>query len=330
MSQCNPIYFAIVGCGRIGKRHASIIRNNPDCRLSALCDMLPTEKLDLTDFRNVPFFTDIPTVLRADLPIDVVTIASPNGYHEQHALQALEAGKHIIIEKPMALTKAGCERIIYRSLQKHKQVFCVMQNRYSPPSVWLKSLMEQGTLGNIFIVQINCYWNRDDRYYQKDNWHGTKELDGGTLFTQFSHFVDLMYWCFGDIKNIHTRMSNFAHQHSTDFEDSGFVNFNFCEGGMGAIHFSTAVWQQNLESSITVIAENGSLKISGQYMDKIEYCHIKNYKVPEWATHNNLTLTPHQLIIDNVVKVLRGESTITTNALEGMKVVDIIERIYQS
>jgi UDP-N-acetyl-2-amino-2-deoxyglucuronate dehydrogenase len=266
----------------------------------------------------------------------VVTIASPNGLHEQHALQALDANKHVIIEKPMALTKAGCERIIYRSLQKHKQVFCVMQNRYSPPSVWLKNLMEEGVLGQVFIVQINCYWNRDDRYYKKDNWHGKKDLDGGTLFTQFSHFIDLLYWCFGDITNIQTRLNNFTHQHSTDFEDSGFVSFDFLSGGMGSMHFSTAVWDKNFESSITVIGENGSLKIGGQYMDKVEYCHIKNYEMPD-LTLNNLShnygdykgaAANHHFIMDNVVKVLRGESSITTNALEGMKVVDIIERIY--
>ncbi len=336
MSETNKIKFAVIGCGHIGKRHAAMIQQNPDCLLAAMCDARPQETLGLETFTSIPFFTDIDSLLQAKIPIDVVTIASPNGFHEQHALQALDANKHIIIEKPMALTKAGCERIIYRSLQKHKQVFCVMQNRYSPPSVWLKNLLEGGVLGKVFIVQINCYWNRDDRYYKKDNWHGKKDLDGGTLFTQFSHFIDLMYWCFGDITNIQTRLNNFSHQHSTDFEDSGFVNFDFLEGGMGSIHFSTAVWDKNFESSITVISENGSLKIGGQYMDKVEYCHIKNYKMPDLLpSHlsNNYgdykgAAANHHFIIDNVVKVLRGESSITTNALEGMKVVDIIERIY--
>ena len=336
MSETNKIRFAVIGCGHIGKRHAAIIQQNPDGALMALCDAHPRETLGLETFSTIPFFADMNSLLQANIPIDVVTIASPNGFHEQHALQALDANKHIIIEKPMALTKAGCERIIYRSLQKHKQVFCVMQNRYSPPSVWLKNVVEEGVLGKIFIVQINCYWNRDDRYYKKDNWHGKKDLDGGILFTQFSHFIDLIYWCFGDIHNIQTRLNNFSHQHSTDFEDSGFVNFDFLAGGMGSIHFSTAVWDKNFESSITVIGEKGSLKIGGQYMEKVEYCHIKDYEMPELTPHdppNNYgdykgAAANHHFIIDNVVKVLRGESSITTNALEGMKVVDIIERIY--
>ena len=170
----------------------------------------------------------------------------------------------------------------------------------------------------------------------RSGWHGTKELDGGTLFTQFSHFIDLMYWCFGDITNINARLKDFSHQDLTDFEDSGFVSFDFVEGGMGSINFSTAVWDKNLESSITVIAENGSLKIGGQYMNKVEYCHIKEYEMPELAPSNppndygayKGSAANHHYIIENVVAVLRGSSSITTNALEGMKVVDIIERIY--
>ena len=205
-----------------------------------------------------------------------------------------------------------------------------MQNRYSPPSVWLKDLVEKGVLGKIFMVQINCFWNRDERYYKKGGWHGTKTLDGGTLFTQFSHFIDLMYWCFGDITNINAHLRDFSHQELTEFEDSGSVSFDFVEGGMGTINYSTAVWDKNLESSITVITENGSLKVGGQYMDKVEYCHIKNYEMPILKPLNAMDKSSnHHFVIENVVNVLRGKSLITTNALEGMKVVEIIERIYQ-
>ena len=331
------ITFAVVGCGHIGKRHAAMIHQNPHTALAALCDVRNPLELGLDSFQNIPFFSDIDSLLSSGIDMDVIIIATPNGLHETQSIKALNADKHVVIEKPMALTKTGCERIIYRALQKHKQVFCVMQNRYSPPSVWLKELLESGQLGKIYIVQINCYWNRDERYYVKNGWHGTKELDGGTLFTQFSHFIDLMYWCFGDITNINARLKDFSHQDLTHFEDSGFVSFDFIEGGMGSINFSTAVWDKNLESSITVIAENGSLKIGGQYMNKVEYCHIKDYEMPELAPSNppndygeyKGSAANHHYIIENVVNVLRGSSSITTNALEGMKVVDIIERIYQ-
>jgi predicted dehydrogenase len=195
------------------------------------------------------------------------------------------------------------------------------------------------------MVQINCYWNRDDRYYKPDpksgrptTWHGTKDLDGGTLFTQFSHFIDLMYWYFGDITNIKARFSDFSHQNSTDFEDSGFISFEFVDGGIGSLNYSTAVWDTNLESSITIVAENGSIKVGGQYMNEVEYCHIKDYVMPVLAESNppndygpyKGSAANHHYIYDNIVDVLNGDGKITTNALEGMKVVEIIERIYSS
>lgn len=336
MDKTETIKFAVVGCGHIGKRHATIIRENSSCELVAICDVKSKDLLDLKSLDKIPFFTKIDDLLKPNLEVDVVVIATPNGLHEEQAIAVLNANKHVIIEKPMALTKQGCERIIYKALQKNKQVFCVMQNRYSPPSVWLKNLVERQILGKIYIVQISCYWNRDERYYKKGDWHGTKDLDGGTLLTQFSHFIDLMYWCFGDITNIKAHLRDFSHQTLTEFEDSGFVSFDFVEGGMGAINYSTTVWDKNLESSITVIAENGSLKIGGQYMDKVEYCHIKDYEMPilkpsnppnDYGTYKG-SAANHHYVIENVVNVLRGQSLITTNALEGMKVVEIVERVY--
>ena len=117
-----------------------------------------------------------------------------------------------------------------------RNVFCVMQNRYSPPSEWIKKVVQEKILGDIFMVQLNCYWNRDSRYYKKGGWKGTQDLDGGTLFTQFSHFIDIMYWLFGDIDNIKGNFADFTHQDTTDFEDSGFVSFDFLNGGMGSIN----------------------------------------------------------------------------------------------
>jgi predicted dehydrogenase len=238
----------------------------------------------------------------------------------------------------MALKKAEAETVIYKALNVHRHVFAVMQNRYSPPSVWIKHMIDSGKLGTIYMVQLNCYWNRDDRYYKKDSWHGRKDLDGGTLFTQFSHFIDIMYWLFGDIENISARVFDFNHTSLTEFEDSGVVTFEFVNGGTGNLNFSTSVWDKNLESSMTIIAENGSVKIGGQYMDKVEYCHIKDYTMPDLAPTNpgndygayKGSAQNHNYVIENVVDVLKGRASITTNALEGLKVVDIIERIYNA
>lgn len=336
-SKVRKIKFAVVGCGHIGKRHAEMIDRNPESELVALIDVKDKASLGI-DRYDVPFFTSLDDFLNKENDAHVISIATPNGFHAEHALKALEAQKHVVVEKPMALKKGDAEMVIYKALQVHRHVFAVMQNRYSPPSMWIKEMIESGKLGKIFMVQLNCYWNRDDRYYKPDSWHGKKCLDGGTLFTQFSHFIDIMYWLFGDIENVNARLADHNHAELTEFEDSGVVTFDFINGGMGSLNFSTSIWDKNLESSMTIIAENGSVKIGGQYMDKVEYCHVKNYQMPELAPTNpgndygayKGSAQNHHYVIDNVVNVLKGRDSITTNALEGLKVVEIIERIYAS
>lgn len=336
MSSINKIHFAVVGLGHIGKRHAEMITKNENAELVALIDIKPKEELDIK--YNVPFFLCLEDFLNSQINADVIIIATPNGLHASQALKCLEAKKHVVVEKPLALTKADAEKIIYRALHAHKHVFVVMQNRYSPPSVWLKELVDSDKLGKIYLVQLNCYWNRDARYYVPQSWHGDKLLDGGTLFTQFSHFLDIMYWLFGDIENISSRMFDFNHSELTAFEDSGVVTFDFVNGGIGTINFSTSVWDKNLESSMTILAENGSIKIGGQYMNEVNYCHIKDYNMPQLPDSNppndyglyKGSAANHHFIIENVINVLNGNGTITTNALEGLKVVEIIERIYKS
>ena len=186
------------------------------------------------------------------------------------------------------------------------------------------------------MVQINCYWNRDERYYFGSDWKGSIGLDGGVLFTQFSHFIDMMYWLFGDITDIQATFRDFNHKHLTEFEDSGIVLFRFLNSGVGSINFSTSVWDKNMESSITIVAENGAVKIAGQYMNEVVYCHVKDYVMPVLPPTNapndygyyKGSASNHQYVFENVVDVLQGRTTIKTNALEGYKVVDIIEQIY--
>lgn len=329
------IKFAVIGCGHIGKRHAEMVHRNEESELIALCDVMPVKDLGI-DHLNVPYFTEAKDLFNSGLEIDVVCICTPNGLHTTHALMALNTGKHIVLEKPMAVTKADCEKIIFKSLQAHRYVFGVMQNRYSPPSVLLKEIIDQNILGDIYLVQLVCYWNRDHRYYKKNNWKGTSDMDGGTLFTQFSHWIDLMYWLFGDIKNIQGSFADFNHKDLTAFEDSGIVHFDFVDGGMGSINYSTSVWDKNLESSLTVIGKNGSVKVGGQYMNQVEYCHIKDYTLPPLGETNPAndygeykgSANNHGHIFKNVIDTLKGRTHATTNALEGLKVVEIIERIY--
>ncbi|MDR2683194.1 MAG: Gfo/Idh/MocA family oxidoreductase [Dysgonamonadaceae bacterium] len=329
----DKIRFAVVGCGHIGKRHIEMIRRNPEAELTAVCDILPV------DFPPVPYFSSLDGLLSSGLPFDVLNICTPNGCHAPMAISGLKAGHHVVIEKPMALNTHDAGQILQAAEQYNRKVFCVMQNRYSPPSVWIKEVIDSRRLGKIFLVQVNCYWNRDERYYQPGNWHGTTDMDGGTLFTQFSHFIDLMYWLFGDITNIEARFADFNHRTLTGFEDSGVVSFEFTGGGLGLFNYSTSVYDRNFESSVTVIAEKGTIKIGGQYMNEVEYCHVKEYSMPELAPTNpgndygayKGSAQNHHYVINNVVNVLRHKAgeDITTHAQEGYKVVEIIERIYR-
>lgn len=329
------IKFAVIGQGHIGKRHAEMIRRNPNSKLVAVCDVLTQKELGLENIEE-NFYNQIDELLANEPDVDVVNICTPNGYHAEYAIKALQAKKHVVLEKPIALTKNDAEKVLFKSLEMSKHVFSVMQNRYSPPSVWLKELIDNNTLGEIFMVKLDCYWNRDDRYYKKGNWHGDAKLDGGTLFTQFSHFIDIMYWLFGDIQNIRGNFADFNHKNLTDFEDSGVVTFDYINGGMGCLNYSTSVWDTNLESSITIIGSKGTVKVAGQYMNDVVYCHVKDYVMPELAPSNppndygayKGSAQNHHYVIENVIDKLNEKGTITTNVLEGLKVVEIIERIY--
>lgn len=329
------VRFAILGCGHIGKRHAELVQKHPEAKLVALIDPVDELILQIADF-NVPHFKNLDDFLSANIAVDVVNICTPNGLHASQAVKCLNKGINAVIEKPIALTLSDADAILAAADKNGRHVFPVVQNRYSPTVKWLKEIVSEGLLGEIFMVQLNCFWNRDDYYYTKGSWHGTLSMDGGPLFTQFSHFIDVLHWIFGDITNLQTKFSNFNHQHSTEFEDSGIVSFDLIGGGVGTINYSTAVFQSNFESSITVIAESGTVKVGGQYMNNIEYCHVNATEKPilsETQLMNNYgaykgSASNHQFVIDNVIATLKGDETPDVLLADGVKVVEIINNIY--
>jgi predicted dehydrogenase len=331
----STIKFAVIGLGHIGNRHADMIIQNTQAELVAIIDN--NEKINKEKY-HVPFFNSFNAFNQSDIKADIICIATPNYLHCSQAIEIIKNQMHVIIEKPMGLKVSACNQVIEIAAQQNKNVFCVMQNRYSPPSVWLKEIVSQNILGKIFHVQINCFWNRDEKYYAKNGWKGKLQEDGGTLFTQFSHFVDTLYLVFGDITNIKASFNNFNHQESIEFEDSGFVHFDLVNGGNGSLNYSTSAHTKNIESSITILGENGSIKIGGQYMEKVLHCEIKNYEMPNLAITNppndygsyKGSAANHEYVINNAIQTLLGNETIKTPAHEGMKVVDIIERIYET
>ncbi len=336
----SPIQFSVLGFGRIGQRHAKIIQEYEQSKLISVTDtnLKRFESVAALDLECVSY-NSINSFLDEDKgESDVVTIATPNGFHAKYAVLLLDRGYHVMIEKPMALSVEEAKRILEAERKSGKKVFVVKQNRYSPPSVWMKEIVDNGVIGETLMVQVNCYWNRDDRYYKVSDWKGSKELDGGALFTQFSHFIDIMYWVFGDIENPRAIVKNFTHPELQDFDDSGFAQFEFINGGMGSINYSTSCWDKNMESSITVVGTKGSFKVGGQYMNEIEYCHIEGYEMPTLPATNppndygpyKGSAANHHYVFENIADVLNNEEEPTATSFDGMKVVSIIERIYKS
>lgn len=321
----SKVKFALIGCGYIGQRYISILSQHPQCELVTLVDT-DYKTLEASRQTGIPFFQSVDACFHSNVQSDAVVIATPNATHASIAIASLKQNKHVLIEKPMALKRSEAEAIMEAAKERNKKVMVVLQNRFSPVSAWLKKLVESGQLGRLFFVQVNCFWNRDERYYKKDSWHGTKEMDGGTLFTQFSHFVDTIYWLFGDVKNISSRFQNFNHKQSTEFEDTGTIQFEFEQGGLGCFNFSTAVWDKSFESSLTIVAENGSVKIGGQYMDRVEYCHLKDYEFTIAINDSHSSTDNHIKMVNAFVETIKNNGL--TNAEEAFHSVDIIERMY--
>ncbi len=329
------INFAIIGCGRIAQRHAEHISNYGN--LVAVCDTVPSAADKLAEKYDAKAYYDSDKMLLDNLDIDVVAICSPNGLHAEHAIKIVNAGYHALCEKPMAISTADCGKMINATEKANKRLFIIKQNRFNPPVAAVKDVIEQGRLGKIYSVQLNCFWNRNNDYYE-NSWKGTKNLDGGTLFTQFSHFIDLLYWLIGDVKEVKSYLQNYAHEGIIEFEDSGVVALQFENGAMGTINYNVNSFGKNMEGSLTIFAEKGTVKIGGQYLNELEYQNIEGYEIknlPEGNKPNNYgnyvgSMSNHDKVYKNVIDVLNNGTAISTNFFEGLKTVEIIEKIYNS
>ena len=332
-----PVRFAIIGCGRIAARHAEHITTV--AHLVAACDVDIERAATLCAPSHARAFDSAREMLtQLAGHIDVVSLCTPNGLHCEHALAAFEAGCHVLCEKPMALSTADCGLMINAAERANRRLFVVKQNRFNPPVAALKRAIEDGRLGRILSVALNCYWNRNPDYYANDPWKGTLELDGGCLFTQFSHFIDLLYWLVGDIRDVAAFTDNAMHRDMIEFEDHGVVALRFANGALGTIHFTINSHEKNMEGSLTVFGERGTVKIGGQYLNELEYQNIKGFRIeglpsgrpPNQYGHYVGSMSNHEEVYRNVVDVLTQGGVIATHGYEGLKTVEIIERIYES
>ncbi|HRJ85075.1 MAG TPA: Gfo/Idh/MocA family oxidoreductase [Ignavibacteria bacterium] len=332
----NKLKFAIIGCGRIAARHAEIINNIAE--LSAVCDIKPERANDFAEKYSADPYNAIEELLKNENNIDVVSICTPNSFHTEHTILALKAGKNVLCEKPMAISVSDCKRMMIEADKSGKDLFIVKQNRFNPPVAALKEVIDSGKLGKLLNVELNCFWNRNDEYYRQSDWKGKKAIDGGTLFTQFSHFIDLLYWLIGDFKTLNGIGRNFIHNELVEFEDTGVVIGEFENGALCTINYTVNSHKQNMEGSITVFGEKGTVKIGGQYLNVLEYQSIDGFEItglPASRPANDYgfyqgSMSNHEKVYENVLDVLTKGGTIAANAYEGMKTVEIIERIYKS
>ncbi|KYK21446.1 oxidoreductase [Thermoplasmatales archaeon SM1-50] len=327
---------AIVGIGHIGSRHAKHASKLGN--LAAVCDIKHDRVKAFAEQYTCKSYFSLDELLAGEKFLDLIAICTPNGLHAEHSIKALKAGCNVLCEKPMAIKVRDCERMIHMAEETNRRLFIVKQNRFNPPVQAVKKVIEEGRLGRILNAQVNCFWNRNFEYYTKSDWRGKLLLDGGTLFTQYSHFIDLLYWFVGDVEKVRVFTENYIHKNVVEFEDTGVVALKFASGAVGTINFTINSFGRNMEGSITLFGEKGTVKIGGQYLNLLEYQSIEGYEIKGLEPGNppNVygkiigSMSNHEKVYENVIDVLTRGGSIATDLLDGLKTVQIIEKIYKA
>ena len=325
----------IIGCGHIGKRHAAVLDASEEYEVVALDDIDPAKADELGDLYNVKFkSSDINDFLSSD--IDLASICTPHYLHKEMAIAAMRSGKDVIVEKPMALSVSDAREMTEVAEELGRKLFVIKQNRFNVPIRLAEEAIRQGRLGKIFMVDCSVKWNRHQEYYDQSDWRGDKLKEGGALFTQASHFIDILVWWFGDIVAANARVA--TQNHNIEVEDAGTAVLEFESGVLGSLSWTTNVYNKNYEGSITIIGEHGTIKIGGAYLNKIEFWDVKSYPLPENIAFVDLpnnygkyqgSSSNHHKVFEEVAKNLLGEESSTVEGWEGTKSIEAIEKIYR-
>jgi UDP-N-acetyl-2-amino-2-deoxyglucuronate dehydrogenase len=324
---------ALVGCGRISKNHFDAIAKIDGLSLSGVCDVVEARAKEAGERLGVPWFTSYETMLR-DAPSEIATIATPSGLHPAHGILAAKAGKHVVCEKPMAITLATADALVHACDDANVKLFVVKQNRLNPPVQLLKRAMDKGRFGKIYLANTTVRWTRPQEYYEQASWRGTWEFDGGAFMNQASHYVDLMQWLVGPVESVIAKTATLARK--IEAEDTGIAVLRFRNGALGCIEVTMLTYPRNLEGSITILGEKGTAKIGGTAVNKVEHWEFADPDPDDALVGASNTSPPsvygfgHEGYYRNVLSVLRGEAIPDTDGRGGRKSLELILGIYQS
>jgi predicted dehydrogenase len=328
--------FALIGCGRISKRHSELLGNKqiPNACLAAVCDTVESKAKAVGEQFGVPWFRDMHDLMRTVNP-DVVVILTESGRHAEHTLALAPYGKHIVVEKPMALSLADADAMIAACDAARVKLFVVKQNRFNVPVVQLRKALEAGRFGKLVLGTVRVRWCRDQSYYNQDPWRGTWALDGGVLTNLASHHVDLLEWMMGDVESVFA-MSTTALV-DIEAEDTAIVSLRFRNGALGVIEATTAARPKDLEGSISILGEGGTVEIGGFAVNQMKHWQFAK-AVPEDAeVASKYSVNPpnvygfgHQAYYDHVVDCIVNNRHQLVDGLQGRRSLELISAIYES
>ncbi|NUQ20132.1 MAG: Gfo/Idh/MocA family oxidoreductase [Gemmatimonadaceae bacterium] len=327
------VRIALVGCGRISGNHFDAFRKIDGLQLVAVCDSVPERARAAAEANGVPSFTSFEEMLHG-VACDAVAICTPSGLHPQLGIIAAKLGKHVITEKPMAISLAAADELVAACDAAGVNLFVVKQNRLNAPIQLLKRALDKGRFGRLYLANTTVRWTRPQEYYDQAPWRGTWEFDGGAFMNQASHYVDLIQWLVGPVESVMAKTATLARR--IEAEDTGIAVLKFRNGALGTIEVTMLTYPKNLEGSITILGEKGSVKISGTAVNRVETWQFADYDDDDKLVEATATNPPnvygfgHEAYYRNVLKVLRGEATPDTDGRAGRKSLELILGIYES
>lgn len=328
------IRFAVVGCGRISGKHFDAIRAHADrAELVAVCDTDETVLKEVAEREGATPYNSLRDLL-AHSDADIVVLATPSGIHAEQGIQIARAGKHVVTEKPMATRWQDGKALVHACDEERVFLFVVKQNRLNPTLQLVKRAIEKKRFGRIYMATLNVFWNRPQSYYNSAKWRGTWEFDGGAFMNQASHYVDLLYWLVGPVASVHAFTGTLAR--NIQVEDTGVANIRWRSGALGSINVTMLTHNKNYEGSLTIIGENGTVKVGGVAVNKIDHWEFETPDPDDDLVANASYATPsvygfgHPLYYDNVIKVLRGEAEPETDGREGLMTLELLIALYLS